>query len=95
LAFLLSVLYIFGGTYVFAGLDIPGILTIGPSFQVATELDGEVDVSMDMTVGINFNVNDAQLAFPPSDSNKPLASAFSIGDTRSSLLFLSLLVLAC
>ncbi|KAJ7850204.1 hypothetical protein B0H13DRAFT_2401424, partial [Mycena leptocephala] len=67
------------------GLDIPGILTIGPSFQVATELDGEVDVSMDMTVGINFNVNDAQLAFPPSDSNKPLASAFSIGDTPLTL----------
>ncbi|KAJ6528510.1 hypothetical protein B0H19DRAFT_1385185 [Mycena capillaripes] len=67
------------------GLDFPGILTIGPSFQVAAELDGEVDVTMDMTMGINFNVNDAQLAFPPSDSNKPLASAFSIGDTPLTL----------
>ncbi|KAJ6553046.1 hypothetical protein B0H19DRAFT_1263467 [Mycena capillaripes] len=63
------------------GLDFPGLLTIGPSFTVSAQVVGDVDVVMDMTVGINMDVNNAQLAFPPDDSNKPLSSAFSIGDT--------------
>ncbi|KAF7371330.1 hypothetical protein MSAN_00769100 [Mycena sanguinolenta] len=67
------------------GLDFPGILTIGPSFTVSTQVVGDVDVTMDMTVGINFDVNNAQLAFPPTDSNKPLSSAFSIGNTPLTL----------
>jgi hypothetical protein len=66
------------------GLDFPGILTVGPSFTVSAQVVGDVDVVMDMTVGINFDVNNAQLAFPPDDSNKPASSAFSIGDTRAS-----------
>ncbi|KAJ7913379.1 hypothetical protein B0H13DRAFT_1612629 [Mycena leptocephala] len=67
------------------GLDFPGILTVGPSFTVSAQVVGDVDVVMDMTVGINFDVNNAQLAFPPDDSNKPASSAFSIGDTPLTL----------
>ncbi|KAJ6451289.1 hypothetical protein C8R45DRAFT_1223870 [Mycena sanguinolenta] len=67
------------------GFDLPGIFTLGPSFTVSAQVVGDVDVTMDMTVGINFDVNDAQLAFPPSDSNKPLSSAFSIGNTPLTL----------
>ncbi|KAF7371333.1 hypothetical protein MSAN_00769400 [Mycena sanguinolenta] len=64
------------------GLDFPGILTIGFSFTVLTQVIGDVDVAMDMTVGLNFDVNNAQLAFPPT-LNKPLSSAFSIGNTHT------------
>jgi hypothetical protein len=52
--------------------------------QVDAQFVGDVDLSMDMTVGINFDVNNAQLTFPPDDSNKPDSNAFSIGDTRAS-----------
>ncbi|KAF8177314.1 hypothetical protein K438DRAFT_1770082 [Mycena galopus ATCC 62051] len=67
------------------GFDFPGIFTVGPSFTVSAEVTGSVDVTMDMTVGLEFDLNNAQLAFPPSDSNKPLSSAFSIGDTPLTL----------
>ncbi|KAK7050106.1 hypothetical protein R3P38DRAFT_3306393 [Favolaschia claudopus] len=67
------------------GFDFPGILTVGPSFTVSAQVVGDVDVVMDMTAGINFDVNNAQLAFPPDDKNKPVSSAFSIGDTPLTL----------
>ncbi|KAJ7746534.1 hypothetical protein B0H14DRAFT_2406458 [Mycena olivaceomarginata] len=67
------------------GFDFPGILTVGPSFTVSAQVVGDVDVVMDMTVGLNFNVDNAQLAFPPDDKNKPVSSAFSIGDTPLTL----------
>ncbi|KAJ7476701.1 hypothetical protein FB451DRAFT_986867, partial [Mycena latifolia] len=67
------------------GFSFPGILTVGPSFKVDAQVVGDVDVAMDMTVGINFNVNNAQLAFPPDPNNKPEDKAFSIGDTPLTL----------
>ncbi|KAJ7088827.1 hypothetical protein B0H15DRAFT_780532 [Mycena belliarum] len=67
------------------GFSFPGILTIGPSFKVDAQIVGDVDVAMDMTVGINFNVKNAQLAFPPDAKNKPEEKAFSIGDTPLTL----------
>ncbi|KAJ7754505.1 hypothetical protein B0H16DRAFT_1316462 [Mycena metata] len=62
------------------GLNFPGILTVGPTFKVDTQFVGDVQVPMAMTVGMNFAVNNAQLSFPPSASNKPNPSAFSVGD---------------
>ncbi|KAJ6469153.1 hypothetical protein C8R47DRAFT_1179777 [Mycena vitilis] len=38
------------------GLDFPGILTVGPSFTLSAQVVGDVDVVMDMTVGLNFNL---------------------------------------
>ncbi|KAK6969319.1 hypothetical protein R3P38DRAFT_3146303 [Favolaschia claudopus] len=67
------------------GLDFPGILTIGPSFKVAGSVDGTLDVALDADVGINFNVKDAKIAFPPKDDNAPDGKAFSIGDTPLTL----------
>ncbi|KAJ7479731.1 hypothetical protein FB451DRAFT_1086295 [Mycena latifolia] len=67
------------------GFDFPGVLTVGPSFQVNAQFVGDVDIQLDMTVGINFDVNNAQLSFPPDDSTKPDSNAFSIGDTPLSL----------
>ncbi|KAJ7685861.1 hypothetical protein B0H17DRAFT_1225464 [Mycena rosella] len=67
------------------GFSFPGIFTVGPSFQVDAQMVGDVDVAMDMTVGLNFNVNNAQLEFPPNANNKPDQSAFTIGDTPLTL----------
>ncbi|CAK5268431.1 unnamed protein product [Mycena citricolor] len=65
------------------GLDIPGIFSAGPTFQVAAQLSGSLDVAMDATVGVNLNMNNAQIALPPSNSD--FASAFSFGDTPLTL----------
>ncbi|KAJ7114998.1 hypothetical protein C8R44DRAFT_676083 [Mycena epipterygia] len=66
------------------GLDFPGILTVGPSFTVSAQVVGDVDVTMDMTVGVNLDVNNAQLTFPPDNSTQG-ANAFAIGDTPLTL----------
>ncbi|KAJ7474871.1 hypothetical protein FB451DRAFT_1246878 [Mycena latifolia] len=67
------------------GLDFPGILTVGPSFQVDAQVTASLDVNLDMTVGINFDVNNAQLSFPPGSGDAPDGKAFSIGDTPLTL----------
>ncbi|KAJ7114995.1 hypothetical protein C8R44DRAFT_984288 [Mycena epipterygia] len=66
------------------GLDFPGILTVGPSFTVSAQVVRDVDVTMDMTVGVNFDVNNAQLIFPPDNSTQG-ANTFAIGDTPLTL----------
>ncbi|KAJ6551312.1 hypothetical protein B0H19DRAFT_1263975 [Mycena capillaripes] len=69
------------------GFDFPGVLTLGPSFQarsVFVIFVGDVELTMDLAVGINFDVNNAQLIFPPN-STAPDSNAFSIGDTPLSL----------
>ncbi|KAJ7708198.1 hypothetical protein B0H17DRAFT_1191688 [Mycena rosella] len=67
------------------GLDFPGILSIGPTFQVDAQVTASLDVNLDMTVGLNFDVNNAQLRFPPGSGDAPDANAFSIGDTPLTL----------
>ncbi|KAJ7023843.1 hypothetical protein C8F04DRAFT_969740 [Mycena alexandri] len=67
------------------GLDFPGIFTVGPSFQVNAQVDGNVDVQMDLTVGINYNVNNAKITFPPDNSTAPDSAAFTAGDTPLTL----------
>ncbi|KAJ7620340.1 hypothetical protein FB45DRAFT_754865 [Roridomyces roridus] len=67
------------------GFDIPGIFTVGPSFQVNAELTGDVDVAMAMTLGVNLNLNNAQLAFPPGAADPTASNAFSLGDTPITL----------
>ncbi|KAF7329581.1 hypothetical protein MKEN_00221000 [Mycena kentingensis (nom. inval.)] len=67
------------------GLDFPGILTIGPSFDVNAQFTGSFEVDLDMNVGIVFSVNNAQIAFPPGTGANPSGNAFSIGDTPLSI----------
>ncbi|KAJ7438098.1 hypothetical protein B0H11DRAFT_2254861 [Mycena galericulata] len=55
------------------GLDIPGILT------------ANFDVNLDMKVGINLDLDNATLSFPPASGPAPNAKAFSIGDTPLTL----------
>jgi hypothetical protein len=67
------------------GLDFPGILTVGPSLQLAAQVTASLDVNLDMNVGINFDVKNAQLHFPPKSGAAPDSKAFSIGDTPLTL----------
>ncbi|KAF7319629.1 hypothetical protein HMN09_00303300 [Mycena chlorophos] len=62
-----------------AGIDFPGVLTIGPTFEVNVGLTSSLDLDLDLKVGINLNVDNAQIVFPPPQNT--VESAFSIGDT--------------
>ncbi|KAJ6546623.1 hypothetical protein B0H10DRAFT_2131051 [Mycena sp. CBHHK59/15] len=63
------------------GLNFPGILTVGPSFTVTGQVTGNVDLNLDMTVGVNFDVKNATLKFP--SDGKQAAGQFNLGDTRT------------
>jgi hypothetical protein len=67
------------------GIDIPGILTIGPTFTVNAAANANFDVNLDMKTEINLQLNNAQLAFPPGSGSAPNGNAFSIGNTPLSL----------
>jgi len=58
------------------------ILTVGPSFQINAQAKAVLDVNVDMTVGINYKIKNAELVFPPS-SKHAAGGSFNIGDTRA------------
>lgn len=62
------------------GLDIPGILTVGPSFKVDALTTATLDVDVDLQVGLSYNINNAKLFFPPS-SQLQSGGDFAPGDT--------------
>ncbi|KAJ3927693.1 MAG: hypothetical protein NXY57DRAFT_903430 [Lentinula lateritia] len=65
------------------GLDFPGILTIGPSFEVQAEATAKLDIAADLKVGIVYNISNAQLVFP--DKNNQSGGNFGVGDTPLTL----------
>ncbi|KAJ3783033.1 hypothetical protein GGU10DRAFT_274372 [Lentinula aff. detonsa] len=65
------------------GLDFPGILTIGPSFDVKAEATAKLDLAADLKVGIVYNISNAQLVFP--DRNNQSGGNFNVGDTPLTL----------
>ncbi|KAJ7266370.1 hypothetical protein B0H12DRAFT_1099380 [Mycena haematopus] len=67
------------------GLDIPGILSVGPTFTVNAQATANLDVNLDMQTEINLQINNAQLSFPPGSGSAPNGNAFSIGDTPLSV----------
>ncbi|KAJ6551974.1 hypothetical protein B0H19DRAFT_182463 [Mycena capillaripes] len=68
-----------------AGLDFPGILTVGPSFQVNAQATASLDIALDAVAAIRLDVKDAKLTFPPGSGDATDAKAFSIGDTPVTL----------
>ncbi|KAJ7471656.1 hypothetical protein B0H11DRAFT_1729811 [Mycena galericulata] len=58
---------------------LEGILSIGPTFEVNANAKATLDVNVDMTIGINYNIENAQLFFPPN--GKSSGGTFSLGDT--------------
>ncbi|KAJ7282823.1 hypothetical protein C8J57DRAFT_1296618 [Mycena rebaudengoi] len=67
------------------GLDFPGILTVGPSFQIAGQLEAELELNLEMQVGVNFNIENARLEFPPKKNADGEQGIFEIGDTPLTL----------
>ncbi|KAJ4488374.1 hypothetical protein J3R30DRAFT_3279916 [Lentinula aciculospora] len=65
------------------GLDFPGILTIGPSFDVQAEATAKLDLAADLKVGIVYNISNAQLVFP--DKKNQSGGNFNVGDTPLTL----------
>ncbi|KAG6877409.1 hypothetical protein C0992_010015 [Termitomyces sp. T32_za158] len=64
------------------GLDFPGILTIGPTFEVDAQASASLNLQADTTVGLDYSLDNAQLTFPPnSDQTNNAGNAFTIGDT--------------
>ncbi|KAJ7495528.1 hypothetical protein FB451DRAFT_1077168 [Mycena latifolia] len=61
------------------GLDFPGILSIGPTFEVNANAKATLDLNVDASIGINYHVDNAQLFFPPN--GKQSGGSFSLGDT--------------
>ncbi|KAL0959108.1 hypothetical protein HGRIS_014405 [Hohenbuehelia grisea] len=74
------------------GLSFPGIITLGPSFQLLTQGSATLDVNMDVTAAFNYKMNDLQVFFPPSSKKQhvvgiePLKSysRLSVGPSVSS-----------
>ncbi|KAJ7333435.1 hypothetical protein DFH08DRAFT_306238 [Mycena albidolilacea] len=64
------------------GLDFPGILTLGPSFQVNARGIATAELAADLTLGINYHVNGAKLSFPTGSQS---AGTVSLGDTPLTL----------
>ncbi|KAF4610321.1 hypothetical protein D9613_010283 [Agrocybe pediades] len=62
------------------GLSFPGILEIGPSFQINAQAKATLDVDLTMNVGVNYKISNAKLIFPPS-SDEASGGSFSIEDT--------------
>ncbi|KAF8988456.1 hypothetical protein BDQ17DRAFT_1257644 [Cyathus striatus] len=62
------------------GLDFPGILTIGPSFQVNAELTATLDVEANLTVGVNYQITNANFDFP-SKAGSSTGGSFKPADT--------------
>ncbi|KAG7090279.1 hypothetical protein E1B28_011876 [Marasmius oreades] len=65
------------------GASIPGILTIGPSFQIQAQATAQLEVALETTVGLNFKVQKATLSFP--DKKKKSGGNFKVGDTPLTL----------
>ncbi|KAJ6587589.1 hypothetical protein DFH09DRAFT_909649 [Mycena vulgaris] len=61
------------------GLDFPGILSIGPTFEVNANVKATLDLNVDASIGINYHVDKAQLFFPPN--GKQSGGSFALGDT--------------
>ncbi|THU98958.1 hypothetical protein K435DRAFT_795246 [Dendrothele bispora CBS 962.96] len=51
------------------GLDFPGIFSIGPNFQINAQATAQLDVAVDMVVGLNYEIKNGHLVFPPSQDN--------------------------
>lgn len=67
------------------GLSFDGILEIGPSLEIDVEAKATLDLDVDLSVGLNYHIDNAQLSFPPSnDTSQTQDNKFQIIDTRKS-----------
>ncbi|KAJ3479391.1 hypothetical protein NLI96_g9099 [Meripilus lineatus] len=65
------------------GLDIPGILSIGPVFKVNVEAKGTATANVDLNVDLSYSVQNAQVFFPPQHGTS--SGNFTPADTNLNL----------
>ncbi|KAF9033940.1 hypothetical protein BDZ89DRAFT_1130813 [Hymenopellis radicata] len=63
------------------GLSFPGILEIGPTFQINAQALAKLDVNLDLNVGIVYTISNASFVFPPGIDDSKDGGNFNIGDT--------------
>ncbi|KAL0576061.1 hypothetical protein V5O48_005919 [Marasmius crinis-equi] len=63
------------------GLDFPGILTLGPSFQINAQAKATLDIDATMDVTLAYNVKDAKLFFPPIEDSEKSGGQFAPADS--------------
>ncbi|KAF7296604.1 hypothetical protein HMN09_01068000 [Mycena chlorophos] len=66
------------------GLDFPGVLSVGPTFKVSAVAGASLDIDMDATITLDYNIANAKLFFPKSTSVSS-GGGFTIGDSPLSL----------
>ncbi|KAF9526498.1 hypothetical protein CPB83DRAFT_770221 [Crepidotus variabilis] len=64
------------------GLNFPGILSVGPKFEVNAEATANLELAVDMKVGIHYQIDKASFTFPPKAGH---TGSFNQGDTLLTL----------
>ncbi|KAF7325638.1 hypothetical protein MKEN_00413600 [Mycena kentingensis (nom. inval.)] len=67
------------------GFDFPEIFELGPTFTVDATIRGEVDLTMDMSVGVQMDLNKTRIAFPPNLQLAPEEQTVGLGDAPLSM----------
>ncbi|KAI0087808.1 hypothetical protein BDY19DRAFT_1042228 [Irpex rosettiformis] len=65
------------------GLDFPGILTIGPSFQITAQAVAKAQADVKIAVDLAYNINGAKVYFPPGHGSS--LGTFSPSNTNLQL----------
>jgi len=58
-------------------------LSIGPTFQIHGQAKASLDLDVDMTVGVNYNIDKVNFTFPTGGGQ---GGSFTPGDTRMSFI---------
>ncbi|KAJ7049580.1 hypothetical protein C8F01DRAFT_1069029 [Mycena amicta] len=67
------------------GFDFPGIFKLGPSFSVLAQIGGQVDIHMDMVLGVTMDLTNTTMSFPPDSGNNSSGNSVSLGDSPLTL----------
>ncbi|KAF5356431.1 hypothetical protein D9758_009519 [Tetrapyrgos nigripes] len=66
------------------GLDFPGLFSIGPNFQINAQATADLSIGADLTVGLNYEIKNGHLVFPPSGSDNSSDDSGAKGDQKPS-----------
>ncbi|KAI5116203.1 hypothetical protein M0805_006760 [Coniferiporia weirii] len=59
-----------------AGIDIPGIFTLGPSFVLEAEAKATIDLDVDLSIDLAYSLDDLTLYFPQSADQASEANVY-------------------
>ncbi|KAJ7061876.1 hypothetical protein C8F01DRAFT_1024956 [Mycena amicta] len=67
-----------------AGIDFPGVFTLGPTFGIYGELIADLDADLSVAVDLTYTADNARIYFP-ADPEGPSAGAVNTGNSKLSL----------